>query len=67
MSFCQGTKHNSWLFPSCYGNRSMLSSHDLREYGIQVCPAPLKYEMLPEIHKMEKYDFLKSMIHSQII
>ena len=21
MTFCQGTKHNSWLFPSCYGNR----------------------------------------------
>ena len=25
--FCQRTKHNSWLFPSCYGNRSMSSSH----------------------------------------
>ena len=27
MPFCQSSKHNSWLFPSCYGNRSMLSSH----------------------------------------
>ena len=26
-SFCRGTKLNSYLFPSCYGNRTMLSSH----------------------------------------
>ena len=25
--FCQGTKHNSWLYSSCYGNISTLSSH----------------------------------------
>ena len=24
MSFCQETKHNSWLLPSCYGNRSII-------------------------------------------
>ena len=22
---CHGTKHNNWLFPSCYGNRSVSS------------------------------------------
>ena len=27
MLFCQGTKQTSWLLPSYYGNRSMLSSH----------------------------------------
>ena len=26
-SFYQGTKHNSWLFHSCYSNISMASSH----------------------------------------
>ena len=28
---------------------------------------PLTYESLLEIYKMEKFDFLKSIIHSQII
>ena len=33
------------------------------------CHAPLEFvsEMLPEIHTLEKCDFLKPIIHSQII
>ena len=27
MPFCQGAKHNDWLFHSCHGNRSLKSSH----------------------------------------
>ena len=45
-----------------------LAEHDIHcVYG--VCHAPLKLicEMLPEIHTMEKFDFIKSIIHSPII
>ena len=37
--------------------------------GIQCmpCSARIISEMLPEIHTVEKFDFLKSMIYSQII
>ena len=39
------------------------------EYGIQCmpCSPQIISEMLPEIHTMEKCDFLKPRIHSQII
>ena len=32
-----------------------------------LCSSPIMNEMLPEIHTMEKCDFLKPIIHSQII
>ena len=68
MPFCQGTKHNSCLLPSCYGNRSMSSSHyDLRGASHTVYAMLLSNygEILPEINTMDKCVFLKSMIHSQ--
>ena len=39
------------------------------EHGIQCmpCSSQIINEMLPEIHTVEKFDFLKAMIHSQII
>ena len=39
------------------------------EHGIHCRPCSNRIisEMLPDIHTMEKFDFLKSMIHSQII
>ena len=69
MPFCQATKHNSWLFPSCYGDRSVSSLMIREEYGIQCmpCSSGIISEMQAEIHTMEKFDFLKSIIHSQII
>ena len=35
--------------------------------GSMACSSLIISEMLPEIHIMEKCDFLKSIIHSQII
>ena len=39
------------------------------EHGIQSmpCSSRIRSEMLPEIHTVEKCDFLRSLIHSQII
>ena len=39
------------------------------EHGIQSmpCSSQIISEMLPEIHTMEKFDFLKSITYSQII
>ena len=39
------------------------------EHGIQCmpCSSQIISEMLPEIHTMEKFDFVKYIIHSQII
>ena len=39
------------------------------EYGIQCmpCSSQMISEMLPEIHTVEKCDFLKPIIHFQII
>ena len=52
MPFCQGTKHTSLLFQSCYGNRSVVSSHLLLEKIIS--------EMLPEIHTfVNTYNYSK--------
>ena len=71
MSFCQGTKQNSlvillllWL-PIC----GVISLIIRKKHGIQcmLCSFQIIIEMLPEIHTMEKCDFLKSVIHSQII
>ena len=82
MPFCQSTKHNSWLFPCCYGNRSVLSSHNSRGAWHTVyemlllnykwdecmpCSSWIISEMLPEIHTVEISDFLQSIIQSQII
>ena len=53
MPFRQGTQHNSWIFPSCCGSRSMLSS-DL--CGIGVCSSRIISAVLPEIHTVEKCD-----------
>ena len=62
---CQGTER-SWLYPNIYGNIYVVISLMIRrEHGIQ-CPLAL-CEMLPEIYTAEKFDFLKSIIHSQII
>ena len=36
-------------------------------YSVSASPLELLSEMLPEIYIVEKFDFLKSMIHSQII
>ena len=40
----------------------------LEEHGIQCmpCSSQIISEMQPEIYNMEKFDFLKSLIHSQI-
>ena len=38
MSFCQGIKIKSWLFPGCYGNKSM--THWYRSMTDSVCHAP---------------------------
>ena len=39
------------------------------EHGIQCMPyfSRIISEMLPETHTMEKYDFLRSISHSEII
>ena len=39
------------------------------EHGIQCMPCSSQTisEILPEIHIMDKWDFLRSMIHSEII
>ena len=39
------------------------------QHGIQCmpCSSRITSEMLPEIHTMEKFDFHKSVIHSQVI
>ena len=39
------------------------------EHGIQSMPCSSRIisEMLPKIHTMEKFDFLKSIIYSQMI
>ena len=39
------------------------------EHGIQCmpCSPQIISEMLPEIHTVEKFDFLRSIIYSQII
>ena len=39
------------------------------EHGIQCmpCSSQIISEMLPEIHTMQKFDFLKPILHSQII
>ena len=39
------------------------------EHGIQCmsCSSRIISEMQPEIHTIEKFDFLKSIIHSQMI
>ena len=66
MPFCQGTKHNSWLFPGCYGNKSVVILLMLRgQHGIQCmpCSSRITSKMLPEIHTMEKCDFLKYVIN----
>ena len=45
----------------------MVSSHIIEEeHGVQCmpCSSSIICEMLPEIQTMEKYDFLKSVIHS---
>ena len=41
----------------------------LEEHGIQCvpCSSQIISELQLEIHKIEKFDFLKSLIHSQII
>ena len=46
-----------------------LSSHDSREHGIQCMPCFFRIisEILPEIHTIEKFDFLTSIIHSHTI
>ena len=70
MPLCRDTKRSSWLFPSCYGNRAMSSFHMFREeHGLQSMPCSTRIisEILPEIRKMEKCDFLDPIIHSQII
>ena len=48
----------------------MSISHIIRkEHGIQYmsCYSHIISEIPPEIHTMEKFDFLKSIIHSRII
>ena len=62
MPFCQGTMHNVG-----YSLAAMVQ--DLcRHLTCDLNPLELlKSEMLPEIHTMEKCDYLKSIIHSQIL
>ena len=58
-----------WLFPSCYNNRSVVISLMIRvEHCIQCIPCFSRFisEMLSEIHTVETFDFLKSIIRSQI-
>ena len=70
MLFCPSTTHNSGLFPCCYGNRYVVISLMIRkEHGIQCmsCSSRIINERLPEIHTMVKCEFLRSIIHSQVI
>ena len=68
MPFCQGTKPNSWLFPSFYGNISMSVSHVKSMgswYTVYVMFLSNNSALLPEIHTVQKCDFLKYILHSQ--
>ena len=61
---CQKTKHNGWLFPSCYGKDLCCHlTYDSRKHGIQCmsCSVRIVSEMQPEIHTIENMIFLKSI------
>ena len=59
--FCQGKKHTSSLFYSCYVT-------DLWHHLAYCMPCSSKIisEILPEIHTLEKCDFLKPIMYSEI-
>ena len=69
MPFCQGTKHNGYslvaiVIDLCRHHFMIRGKHGIK---VMPCSRRIIIDMLPEIHTMEKCDFLTFMIHSQII
>ena len=72
MLFCHDSNYNSWYFNNSYGNKS----YGKRTYGVTSGAWHTMYamlrsndisEMISEIHTVERCDFLKPLLCSQMI
>ena len=70
MSFCEGIKHNNYysIVAMVTDMWCHLTYNSVRAWHtVYTMLLPIKNLNLPEIHTVQNLDFLKSLIHAQII